>query len=124
MTKALKSLLSIDLLNEEQKPTQQSLKVISHAEQLNDATIDSFISKLEQDENSINSNQSIEQFEAGNDSATYFWLCDQKEIKKQNKNIKTKNNNILTFNSIYCLGNITIFKLDFNQRIRLVAKHE
>ncbi|HIF9391360.1 TPA: hypothetical protein ACX6R5_003278 [Photobacterium damselae] len=90
LTKALKSLLSIDLLTEEQKPTPQSLKVISHAEHLNDSTIDSFIAKLEQDKNEINSSQNIDQFEAGNDSATYFWLYDKKITKSANKNIKTK----------------------------------
>lgn len=82
LTKALKSLLSIDLLSEDQKPTPQSLKVISRAEQLDDASIDSLITKLEQDEKAV-------QFDAGDDSATYFWLSDKKKATVLSKNNKT-----------------------------------
>jgi len=101
LVKAIKRFLEIELFDQNQKPTEESLKLINHASHTNEAQTERFISGLTLDEVKLPQGVAfLKDIKVGEDSPKYFWLQgDYYENREDQISTENKKNKVIKTSS-------------------------
>lgn len=88
--KATKRLLAVNLFKENQEPTDESQRIISHAQHTTDETIKPLIEKVVAEQVIEPPVHYLKDMTPGADSPSFFWMLDSFDEYKQQGKIKTE----------------------------------
>lgn len=81
LVKAMKQLLAIRLVDDQNSPTQESVTVVSHAQAFTEERVNTLVTNLIAANDHMTTTSDVSSLAPGEQSALYFWLADSQRRK-------------------------------------------
>ncbi|NAZ69887.1 hypothetical protein [Vibrio toranzoniae] len=112
--KAVKRLLEVTLFDKNQNPTEESIRIIHHANYTDEDSVQTLIHDVDDKRDRVSPNvRYLSEIEPGQDSPLFFWLLDVIPEFKPSKSTKSKKQNKKTKNELNFKEALSLWAVSF-----------